>query len=721
MNQGMDQAAVRRGHGSRLLSLVCLLVAVAFIGDARAAGTGYWHTSGNQILDANNQPVRIAAVNWYGFETNTFVAHGLWIADYKAILNLIKSSGYNTVRIPLSDQMVQQNPVLGTMNIDRNGINTDIPANATALDVLDKIIAHCGTIGLRVILDNHRSNAGDSAQEEGLWYTSAFPESTWLANWRALTTRYLGNTTIIGMDLRNEPHGPVCWGGDPAGCSAANDWHAAATRAGNAVLAINPNLLIIVEGNDRYNNSFTWWGGMLRGVASRPVTLNVANRVVYSAHDYGPHLANQPWFNGSTTPASLAAVWDQNFGFVHNQNIAPLWIGEFGTTNSAAEIQSSTPGSQGQWFSSMIGYLAGKPALSWAYWAMNGNDMYALFNTSFAGIVSQQKQQLLATIQFPLDQQPGNVPAISGVTPASGAVGSTVTIAGSNFGNTQGSSTVRFGTTIASVSAWSASSITATVPNGVSGAQSVTVVVNGVSSNAAGYTVTTVTQPDFSIARTPTSLTVNRGTGGAVAITLTRTGGFTGNVTFTASGLPTGVTATFNPVQTTGNTTTLTLAASSTASLGNATVTITAAGATTPPHSTTVALTVANPTSGTVTASGAVTGNSPWFAEEQVRIDNTAPLTALTVTITVARNPSSLAAGGQYNNIGGTINQSTSTTATQVAYTFTLAPGQQLAAGTGRTFAAQMSPGGTAHPTSGDSWSVTYTSGGTTTTTSGTF
>jgi len=460
MNQGMDRVAVRRAHGGFRLLLLWLLGALAMVcGDARAAGTGYWHTSGNRILDSANQPVRIAAINWYGFETTTFVAHGLWANDYKAILNLIKSSGFNTVRIPYSDQVIAQNPVLGTTNINRNGINTDIAADARSLDVLDKIIAHCGTIGLRVVLDNHRSNAGNSAQENGLWFTNEFPESTWLANWRALTTRYNGNTTVIGMDLRNEPHASACWGGDPAGCSAANDWHAAATRAGNAILAINPNLLIIVEGNDHYNNAFTWWGGMLRGVASRPVTLNVANRVVYSPHDYGPTEASQPWFNGSTTAASLGAVWDQNWGYIYNQNTAPLFIGEFGTLNGAADIQSSTPGSQGQWFSSLVQYMSGKAWLNHAYWAMNGNDRYALFNNNFNGIVSQQKLSLLQTIQFPLDQQPGNTPTISGVSPASGNVGSSVTISGSNFGTTQGTSTVRFGTTNATVTSWSASQI----------------------------------------------------------------------------------------------------------------------------------------------------------------------------------------------------------------------------------------------------------------------
>ena len=30
---------------------------------------------------------------------------------------------------------------------------------------------------------NHRSNAGSSAQESGLWYTAAYPEQAWIRDW----------------------------------------------------------------------------------------------------------------------------------------------------------------------------------------------------------------------------------------------------------------------------------------------------------------------------------------------------------------------------------------------------------------------------------------------------------------------------------------------------------------------------------------------------------
>src|SRR5689334_14757244 len=52
---------------------------------ADQAAPGYWHTSGRQILDSGNKPVRIAGVNWFGFETANYVAHGLWSRDYKSM------------------------------------------------------------------------------------------------------------------------------------------------------------------------------------------------------------------------------------------------------------------------------------------------------------------------------------------------------------------------------------------------------------------------------------------------------------------------------------------------------------------------------------------------------------------------------------------------------------------------------------------------------------
>ena len=51
--------------------------------------------------------MRIAGINWYGFETPDEIAHGLWVQDYHTIINDIAALGYNTIRIPFSNQMVE--------------------------------------------------------------------------------------------------------------------------------------------------------------------------------------------------------------------------------------------------------------------------------------------------------------------------------------------------------------------------------------------------------------------------------------------------------------------------------------------------------------------------------------------------------------------------------------------------------------------------------------
>ena len=100
----------------------------------------------------------------------------------------------------------------------------------------------------------------------------------------------------------------------------------------------------------------------------------------------------------------------------------------------------------------------------------------------------------------------------------------------------------------------------------------------------------TVATPDFTLSVSPAAASVTQGASSTSTITVTPSGGFTGSVSLAASGLPTGVTATFSPTSTTG-TSTLTLTASSTATTGVKTVTITGTSAALS-HTSSIALTV---------------------------------------------------------------------------------------------------------------------------------
>jgi hypothetical protein len=136
--------------------------------------------------------------------------------------------------------------------------------------------------------------------------------------------------------------------------------------------------------------------------------------------------------------------------------------------------------------------------------------------------------------------------------------------------------------------------------------------------------------PGFWLTTTPSALSVYQGTSGSAVVSVTDAGGFGGNVSLTASGLPTGVSAVFSPTSTTG-TSELTLTANSSATVGTATVTI-------------------NGTSGTLTAATqlVLTINTPptppppvgTFGSVNVRATSSAM--ALTLTIKTAATLSNI-------------------------------------------------------------------------------
>ncbi len=139
----------------------------------------------------------------------------------------------------------------------------------------------------------------------------------------------------------------------------------------------------------------------------------------------------------------------------------------------------------------------------------------------------------------PATAPPPPSPAITTLTPTAGLVGTPVTIAGTNFGTTQGSSAVTFNGTTATPTSWTATSLVVPVPPAATSGP-VVVTVNGVPSNGATFTVTV---PPAITNLTPTSAVV----GTPITITGTNFGATQGSSTVTFNGTtatPTSWTAT---------------------------------------------------------------------------------------------------------------------------------------------------------------------------------
>ena len=373
------RAAIAFAAGALATFITCTTAAAADV------GAGYWHTNGHRIEDSTNQPIRIAGINWFGMETNTYAPHGLWARGYRSMLDQIKAQGYNTIRLPYSNQLFDAGSTPNGIDFAKN---PDL-AGLTGVQIMDRIVEYSGQIGMRILLDRHRPDAGGQSE---LWYTASYDEARWIHDWTMLASRYAGNATVIGADLHNEPHGVACWGcGD-----VTRDWRLAAERAGNAILAVNPDWLIVVEGVESHAGQNYWWGGNLAGAGAAPVRLNIANRLVYSPHDYPASVYPQSWFSAPDYPANLPALWDAKWGYLHRAGVAPVLLGEFGTRLATVSDQ--------QWLSALTSYLGiGVDGIHWTFWSWNPNsgDTGGILNDDWQTI-DQAKQAMLVPLQFPL-------------------------------------------------------------------------------------------------------------------------------------------------------------------------------------------------------------------------------------------------------------------------------------------------------------------------------
>lgn len=184
-----------------------------------------------------------------------------------------QSLGFNAFRIPYSNEMLRDDAFVSGVWW---GINPDL-VGLTPLQCLDKIVEYCGQVGMHIILDRHSSQS-DRFTQESYWFDRPlrsrsrslfgltplpllcryvpgdpyYTEQRFIDDWVMLARRYR-NTAIVAADLWNEPKMNATWGsGD-----LASDWRLAAERVGNAIQAVNPDWLLVVEGV----GGATWWGG----------------------------------------------------------------------------------------------------------------------------------------------------------------------------------------------------------------------------------------------------------------------------------------------------------------------------------------------------------------------------------------------------------------------------------------------------------------------------
>lgn len=229
---------------------------------------------------------------------------------------------------------------------------------------------------------------------------------------------------------------------------------------------------------------------------------------------------------------------------------------------------------------------------------------------------------------FSISASPSAVSAVQGSsvnttvsTTVSGGFNSAVALSASGLPT---GATATF--TPTSIAAPGAGSSTLKLSAGTAAAGTYNVTVTGTGggkthTTTVAFTVTTTASPDFALSVSPTSLSVASGSNGTATVSTTVSGGFNSAVALSASGLPTGASATFSPTSIAApgsGSSTLTIA-TGTAAAGtyNLTITGTGGGKT---HTAPLTLTVTSGGGGSqiLVNPGFESGNTTWTASSSV-------------------------------------------------------------------------------------------------------
>ena len=206
-------------------------------------------------------------------------------------------NNFNSVRLPLSVYHILEN---STPDISFINTNTNKAIEAEEYRTLLKTIVQALAYrGISVLLDMHTLTPTDTGE---LWYNEEISENDLLDAIDILGEDLCSATywNIVGLDLKNEP-AAAKWGTR----NPKKDWHMAAEKLGNRMLAACPKWTAQVEGISSSHSInlfgsnffyYDWWGGGLQGAKEDPIVLNTVQKVVYSPHYYSPAVHPAPYF-----------------------------------------------------------------------------------------------------------------------------------------------------------------------------------------------------------------------------------------------------------------------------------------------------------------------------------------------------------------------------------------------------------------------------------------
>jgi len=328
----------------------------SFVSFSVASAVSIWTQKDGNIY-RDGKTVQLRGLSWFGFETQDFVANGMYSHSMDFYFDKMKSIGINAIRVPFSAEWIYYNfdvyPYNGFYSADPS------LAGKKSIEILDMFFDKAEANGMVIMLDLHRLHKEYISE---LWYSPTdgqYPSSVFYSVWETILDRYKDRPNLMAVDLLNEPHGRATWGsGNPA-----TDWNGFVEEAIPRLSERFPDhhWLYFMEGIN--------WGHNLDGYRQAPIRFEdtqLYERLVFSAHIYG----NSVVPGTSTDPNVLYPQWDYSFGFLKNDYGETVVVGEWGGKTSIDQY----------WMTVFTNYIAVRGMNSNFFWSLmpNSGDVQGL-------------------------------------------------------------------------------------------------------------------------------------------------------------------------------------------------------------------------------------------------------------------------------------------------------------------------------------------------------
>ncbi|CAL5977269.1 1 [Hexamita inflata] len=140
----------------------------------------------SQIEDQNGNKVSLKGYNFFGFNTESAVVHGLWDKRLEDLLDWTVSEGYNAIRLPFACDLALDllNTKVGYIDYKLNpGLQ-----GLTSSEILDYFINAAAVRGQVILFDMHKLYM--KGEIDPLWYDSNLTEPKVIQGWKNMVQRY---------------------------------------------------------------------------------------------------------------------------------------------------------------------------------------------------------------------------------------------------------------------------------------------------------------------------------------------------------------------------------------------------------------------------------------------------------------------------------------------------------------------------------------------------